>query len=32
VEAAHLEEMSDFNTYWDGKFMEYQTEAEKIEN
>jgi len=32
VEAAHQEEMSDFNNYWDGKFMEYQTEAEKIEN
>lgn len=32
VEAAHQEEMADFDSYWDGKFIEYQTEAEKIEN
>jgi hypothetical protein len=32
VEAAHYEEMNEFNKYWDGKFMEYQSEAEKIES
>lgn len=28
---AHLEEISDFNKYWDGKMMEYQQEAEHME-
>jgi hypothetical protein len=23
--------MSEFNKYWDGKFLEYQSEAEKVE-
>lgn len=32
VEAAHYEEMSEFNKYWDAKFIEYQSEAEKIES
>ena len=31
VESAHFEEMSEFNKYWDGKFLEYQSEAEKVE-
>ena len=29
---AHVEEISDFNKYWDGKMMEYQQEAERMEN
>lgn len=32
VEAAHCEEMSQFNKYWDSKFMEYQEEAERLQN
>lgn len=32
VELAHLEEMTEFNAYWDNKMLEYQTEAEKLEN
>lgn len=31
VEAAHQEEMEEFNQYWDGKFLEYQQEAERVE-
>lgn len=31
VEAAHHEEMNEFHKYWDDKFMEYQSEAEKLE-
>ena len=32
VETAHLEEMGEFNKYWDEKFMEYQAEAERVES
>lgn len=32
VEMAHLEEISDFNKYWDGKMIEYQQEAERMES
>ena len=32
VEMAHLEEISDFNKYWDNKMMDYQGEAERMEN
>lgn len=32
VETAHLEEMTEFNNFWDGKFMQYQAEAEGIQN
>ena len=32
VEMAHVEEISDFNKYWDGKMMEYQQEAERMES
>lgn len=28
---AHLEEIRQFNTYWDNKMMEYQNEAERME-
>ena len=31
VEVAHVEEMTEFNKYWDEKMMEYQAEAEKLE-
>jgi hypothetical protein len=31
VEVAHIEEITEFNLYWDTKFMEYQQEAEKLE-
>lgn len=32
MEAAHLEEMVEFNKYWDEKFLEYQAEAERVES
>lgn len=32
VEVAHVEEMTEFNKYWDEKMMEYQAEAEKLED
>jgi hypothetical protein len=32
VEMAHLEEISDFNKYWDSKMMDYQQEAERMES
>ena len=31
VEMAHLEEITEFNKYWDGKLIEYQGEAERME-
>lgn len=31
VEVAHVEEMTEFNKYWDEKMLEYQAEAEKLE-
>ena len=32
VEMAHIEEISSFNKFWDEKLMEYQNEAERMEN
>jgi hypothetical protein len=32
VEMAHIEEITEFNNYWDSKMLEYQNEAEKLEN
>lgn len=29
---AHVEEISDFNKYWDNKMMDYQQEAERMES
>lgn len=29
---AHLEEISDFNKYWDSKMIDYQKEAERMES
>ena len=29
---AHLEEINDFNKYWDNKMMDYQKQAERMEN
>lgn len=31
VEMAHVEEITEFNKYWDEKMLEYQSEAEKLE-
>ncbi len=31
VEVAHVEEITEFNNYWDQKMTEYQQEAEKVE-
>lgn len=31
VAAAHQEEMQQFQTYWEGKLAQYQTEADRIE-
>lgn len=31
VQAAHLEEMAEFNNYWDAKFHEYAEESERLE-
>lgn len=28
---AHVEEMTEFNKYWDQKMMEYQAQAEKLQ-
>lgn len=28
---AHIEEITDFNKYWDTKMLEYQAEAERME-
>lgn len=32
VQMAHLEEISDFNKYWDSKMIDYQKEAERMES
>lgn len=32
VELAHVEEITEFNKYWDEKMIQYQEEAEKLED
>ena len=31
MEMAHVEEINDFNKYWDNKMLDYQKEAERME-